>query len=731
MRLRLPFAMLAIATLASACDDHSRPPLPTQPPSASPIVNVAAIACDAEGQARVRTIIRQLYANNAKTRDGLLKKFDDGLALIARGKTVEGFKKFTDIMKKVTADYPDKLASVSPSKAEVVEELFQRLFVCAGLEPPPDVPLEGDVIVGVVDDPTKQHTFISTDGDYAVQTEAGMFSQPVLIIGEKQPDSFNVQSTYTEYPIKTEITVDPPGMEVEGKQAIVKVCQYESEFAEDGANRGFMRVVRREDTETGQVVTVLPFTTGGPFLECPDEPPDVIGSAGFLSRAFAAAGRALRGAGTLAVRTFATRELYAVVSMVDGGVGGFVSDFGSFYAGATVPDLVVQSITVKPATTPTASDAISFEIVVGNIGREDAPPSTLGFQATAASEVVQIAVPTVPAADVEGPGTVIVTASGPYTLNAGGHIATATADVLNAVVELNETLPVPTSNNTATHAYTVALPGTEFVVFNDLNPFDQTGMASAHNVQLVRNIVGFSRPGGRAAGSKVWFDTGRNSTICNTFSDCPANMTTTRSTIASAPGGPYTIVDVQSSSESNTLLTIPGDVKVLFLWMPLQSFTAAEVTAIRQFAGQGGRIVYVGEHVPFYDSSVLNQLLGALNTGVVNTGGNVDPSTAPGVYVDLPATSLRSHQITTGLSGLRIAASSTLSIGPNDLALYFSSDNTQLLSAVATIDGAEQIPLTAQANRLSALSRQAATSRNAAAAAPAAGQALRSSGLPQ
>jgi hypothetical protein len=172
-------------------------------------------------------------------------------------------------------------------------------------------------------------------------------------------------------------------------------------------------------------------------------------------------------------------------------------------------------------------------------------------------------------------------------------------------------------------------------------------------------------------------------------------------------------------------------VKVLFLWMPLQTFTAAEVTAIRQFAGQGGRIVFVGEHVPFYDSSVLNQLLAALNTGVVNTGGNVDPSTEPGVYVDLPATSLRAHQITTTLTGLRIAASSTLSIGPNDFALYFGSANEQLLSAVATIDGAVQIELAAQATRLSSLSRPAATSRSASATVSAARPSLRSSGLPQ
>jgi hypothetical protein len=717
MRIRLPLTALAIGAFAAGCGDQSRE-LPTQPPGANPVVTTTSLTCDAASQARVREIIQQLYPDDAKTRNGLLKKFDDGLALIARGKTTEGLQKFNDIVKKVSADFADgKLASVSPSTAEVVDELFERLFSCAGF---------GDALVGVVTDPTQSYTFISTEGDFAVQTEAGMFSRPVVIVGQKQPDTFQVQDIYTEYAIKVEITANPPEMVVEGKKGIVKVCQYEGTFDND-PNRWFMRVVRRHDTPSGPVVTVLPFTTDGPFLLCPEAPPPVIGGASFFSRTLAAAGRALRGAGTFAERAFSPRELYATTAMVDGGVGGHVSDFLSFYAGATVPDLGVQSITVKPSATPTASDAISFDIVVMNTGFEAAPPSTLHFQATASSSVVSIAVPAVPAADGEGPGVATV-ASGPYTLAAGGYTATATADALNAVVELNETLPVPTSNNSATQGYTVAAPGTELVVFNDLNPFDETGMASADNVQLVRNLVGFSRPGGRAAASNVWFDTGRNSTICNQPADCPSNMTTMRSTIASAPGGPYTIVDVQSSPTSSSLLTIPADVKVLVLWMPLQAFTASEVSALRTFAGQGGRIVFVGEYESFYDSDVaLNPLLTALNSGVQNQGGQVDNATP--AYVNLPPSSLRADQITTGLTGLLIAASSTLSIGPNDRALYYSSDGASLLSAVAMIDGAPPILLTAQAAAVSARQRRASLSRGSSGTALTGN--LRSSGLPQ
>jgi len=727
MRSRFPLAALALTMVAAACGDDSRPPLPTQPSRVNATVETEAFACDEAGQARVREIISLLYAgkSSAKSREGNLLKFRQGMAFPLPQKQMERFKMFFDIMRKVKEDFD--AGKLPASTLPLVNELFARLIVCAGFDAPEG---GGDVILGVIADPTIQHTFVSSEGDYAVQTPPGMFSEPVVITGAKQADNFLTQTLYAaEYPIKTEIIVNPPGKEVAGQKSIIKVCQYEDAFADHGANRSFMRIVQRSGEGAGQVVIVLQFTTG-PFLVCPENaPPGPISSVGFFSRSLALASRALRGASALAVSTFAPRDLHAATFMVDGGVGGFVDEFGSFYAGVAVPDLGVQSITPRAAS-PTDPTQVQFDIVVRNTGFGASPASTLRFRPTADSTPSQdIAVPVIPADSLGGAGITVTVTTQVFTLAAGSYTATATADALNAFAELNETAPTPFDNNSATYAY-VAPVGTEFVVFNDLNPFDQTGMADSNNVRLVRNLVGFSRPGPRAAGNRVWFDTGRNSTICSTPSDCPANMTTMRSTIASAPGGPYTIVDVQTLPDS-LLLTIPANVKVLFLWMPLQSFTAAEVTALRQFVGQGARIVFVAEWVPFYDNTVLNQLLAALNTGVVNLGGQFDPANPPGVYVNLPALSIRPHQITTALTGLRIAASSALSIGPNDIALYFNSDTTQLLSAVATIDGAVPIPLAARTNGLSVLSRSAATSRSASPAVSAARPGLRSSGLPQ
>ena len=490
MRFRSSLAALAIITLVAACNDDSRAPLPTQPALTQPSrpnadVGVTQLACDAAGQERVRQIIGILYADksSATSREALLKKFRQGLTFPLPAQQMERFKKFVDIMRRVDDDYDaGRLPNITspPTDEALIIELISRLFVCAGYDEP-EVPQGGSVIVCVIGDPGQKETCIANGGDYAVETPPGMFSQPVVLLGAKQADGFPVQFIYDEFPIKTQITVNPPGKEVPGKQAIMKVCQYEDQFEDDGANRTFMRIAQRHNDGETQIVDVLQFTTGGPFLICPESPPpvpDVIGAAGFLQRTFAAASRALRGAGSFAMAAFTPKQLYAV-TMVDGGVGGFVEDFGSFYAGVAVPDLKIQSITVNPAS-PTADNLITFSIVVENIGRGSSPATTLRFKATATSEPEDIAVGPLDPPDGDGGGTTTVT-SAEYTLTAGNYMATATADFPNTVEELNETAAVPFTNNSLTKNYTVA-PG-------DIIGFNDTGARSRHALVRARMMV--------------------------------------------------------------------------------------------------------------------------------------------------------------------------------------------------------------------------------------------------
>jgi len=452
-------------------------------------VSITQLACDAAGQARVREIIGILYVDksSATSREALLKKFRQGLSFPLPAQQLERFKKFVDIMRRVDDDYEaGRLPNLTnPTDEALIAELIARLFVCAGYDEP-DVPEGGDVIICIIGDPGQKHTCTASGGDYAVETPPGMFSQPVVILGSKQSDGLLVQSIYDEFPIKTEITVNPPGKET-GLKAIIKVCQYEEDFPDDGPNRGFMRIAQRHNDGETQIVDVLQFTTGGPFLTCPETapPPPPVGSAGFLSRSLAAATRALRGAGAKAVSTFAPGELHAA-SMVDGGVGGLADDFFSFYAGVEVPDLIIQSITLSPAS-PTDASLITFSIVVQNIGRGRSPATTLQFRATATSTAEDIPVPPLLPSG-EGGGTTTVT-SDEYTLVAGNHVATATADFPDDVEELNETAAVPFANNTLTKNFTVT-PGGPDIGVDDTNVRNRQTLAASrtrvHTVALRR-----------------------------------------------------------------------------------------------------------------------------------------------------------------------------------------------------------------------------------------------------
>jgi hypothetical protein len=66
---------------------------------------------------------------------------------------------------------------------------------------------------------------------------------------------------------------------------------------------------------------------------------------------------------------------------------------------------------------------------------------------------------------------------------------------------------------------------------------------------------------------------------------------------------------------------------------------------------------------------------------MTNTGGSFDNG-----YVVEPASSLRPHQVTTGLTDLTVAAASEVIPGPNDYPLLYDLTGLHVLAAVAKID---------------------------------------------
>jgi len=117
--------------------------------------------------------------------------------------------------------------------------------------------------------------------------------------------------------------------------------------------------------------------------------------------------------------------------------------------------------------------------------------------------------------------------------------------------------------------------------------------------------------------------------------------------------------------------------------VPTQSFTSTEINTLKQFAKDGGRIVFVGENPPTYGRyfSLENGFLSSLGSAMTNAGGNYACSSS-----ELSSSSLGTYQITAGMTGLYVGCSSELALGANDVALAYDSLNQHVLGAVTRVD---------------------------------------------
>jgi hypothetical protein len=235
--------------------------------------------------------------------------------------------------------------------------------------------------------------------------------------------------------------------------------------------------------------------------------------------------------------------------------------------------------------------------------------------------------------------------------------------------------PVPTS-------------GADVIVFNDLNVFDNTfGAPDPNNLQLFRNLVTYTGTGPRATKTRVWVHRGHNvrcdQPVGTEFrnTECSSSGWSTFESTMRAAGSGFTVDDVDDASAP--LTTIASDVKVIILALPMTSYSSAEINSLKSFAGDGGRIIFVGEWDAFYGVglTVENDFLSAMGAVMRNTGGAIDC----GRNV-LPASSLRPHQVTAGLEQLTIACASVVAPGTNDYALFYDKAGTSVLGAVAKVD---------------------------------------------
>lgn len=292
--------------------------------------------------------------------------------------------------------------------------------------------------------------------------------------------------------------------------------------------------------------------------------------------------------------------------------------------------------------------------------------------------------------DEELLGSTTTNSDGNYSfseLDAGAYIVQADAvgysSASSEVVTLTEENPDAENVNIGLEPDTgePPPPGTDIIVFNDINVFDETGLPATDNVTLLVNLLDFPTDGSRGEGSTVWVDC-RNIAHIEFFpSEADAcggsGFETFRSTIANQG---FSLVGVTEGS----LTDIPADVKVVFLWIPDVAYPVAEVNALKQFASEGGRVVFVGEHAGFYGDffSVENDFLLAMGAQMQNAGGIFVCE----AFTVIPSSAIRPHQVTEGVDQFTMGCSSEITLGENDFALILDPTEEHILVGVAAID---------------------------------------------
>jgi hypothetical protein len=242
----------------------------------------------------------------------------------------------------------------------------------------------------------------------------------------------------------------------------------------------------------------------------------------------------------------------------------------------------------------------------------------------------------------------------------------------------------PTLQNGCATVVMTSIPtaGGDVIVFNDINMFT-TYPTLPGNTRLVRNLVNFTSSGPRNSGNTVLFDY-THAARCNIVSpfDCSFASTGPLRTIITGQGK---VVDTLPTS---TLITsLPPSVKVVFIWTPQIAYDTTEINAYKQFAAQGGRIVFFGERLPYYGSfgidSVENRFFREMGAQLVNVGADV--ALASPYMVPIPGSGR--HQIMTGVDSVGFDAASVILPGPNDFILVADTmASANVLGAVAKID---------------------------------------------
>jgi hypothetical protein len=232
----------------------------------------------------------------------------------------------------------------------------------------------------------------------------------------------------------------------------------------------------------------------------------------------------------------------------------------------------------------------------------------------------------------------------------------------------------------------VVFAGHDVVVINDLNVFDNTAAKDTDNVKLYRNLVSYS--GAPVEMTRILVQVGHGYP-CVTNNTCIGGVSPPTFETVMAMGGTYSVFE--GTDATQPLTSIPNDIKVVILWLPMTAYSAAEVEALSKLIQRGGRVVIAGERggigaaAAYYQPHrvTVDALLTALGLALQTAGGEYDCPADNNAHVKLPPASVKSHQVTTGMGGLMMSCASALTLGPKDAALFLSTDQQKVIGAVA------------------------------------------------
>ncbi|HRH78398.1 MAG TPA: Ig-like domain-containing protein, partial [Cellvibrionaceae bacterium] len=237
------------------------------------------------------------------------------------------------------------------------------------------------------------------------------------------------------------------------------------------------------------------------------------------------------------------------------------------------------------------------------------------------------------------------------------------------------------SQATSTFTYyqnTAFIPGGDLVVINDLDPL-AAYFASANNQRFALNLIDYSAPGKLRDNGKVIVFDAEYGASSDSYGKLNKFYTDNNWRV--------TIFQTETSSTPVTQAfykNIPAEVKVIFLWAPRAVFSAEKVAALKKFAAEGGRIVFMGEGPLAYSAieTVENDLFAKLGLKL-QAGKEYSNAfgTSPALAITAP-----NHPLMAGVKQIQMNVPLILIPGPNDYPLLTDNEG-QVVMVSTRLDG--------------------------------------------